>query len=319
MLRELGVHGNVHKQGDWVMSTCPVAPWRHDGGQDNSPSFGVHIAPHDVSISNCFTCGTKGPLAYLARLMEEYTGASYKSLIQALEDEDLIIAAMPEWDGIAEVGRRAALADPIEESMIDIYEPVPEDHPYLAERGLDNYEAVLAMELRIDPDSKDTERLLFPVRGLDGKLYGFSGRATNKESEPRVKDYFKLPKRQLILGAHLVNPALPVVVVEGLIDYAKMTCRGYQVVALLHSSLTPAQADVLKELGATLITLLDNDKAGRKGTKAIIKAMEGHVPVWTTTYPELEWDKESIDPEDLDPGILTVEEIDEMLENAELA
>ena len=42
---------SVKKNGDWVMLSCPLAPWTHAGGTDSRPSFGIK---EDKGISGVY-------------------------------------------------------------------------------------------------------------------------------------------------------------------------------------------------------------------------------------------------------------------------
>ena len=41
VLKCMGVTGGYKMSGDWVLSSCPLAPWDHKGGVDLHPSFGI--------------------------------------------------------------------------------------------------------------------------------------------------------------------------------------------------------------------------------------------------------------------------------------
>ena len=308
VLRTIGHTHKVNQEGEWLMTTCPLAPWRHQGGHDTHPSFGVHIEDDDTSIFNCFSCKAKGTLSYLAHLMEGYTGEDYRELRKDIDDNELYMSVLPEW-GANQGIRKPPTLKPVDEHMLSIYPRATSSHPYLHERFIECDQTIYDLELRVDPSNKGHERILFPVRGVDGVLYGFTGRAVEEGIEPRVRDYFGLPKRSLLLGAHHIDPTQPVLLVEGLFDYAMMRQYGYQAMAVMHSSITEQQAMILKDLGAALYVFFDNDKAGIEGAIHVAEVMSPYVPVWRIAYP-----KKCPDPADLEK-----EEVEEMIANATLA
>jgi DNA primase len=308
VLRAVGHTSQMSVDGGWVRTTCPFAAWRHDGGHDTHPSFGVHIEEDGTSIFNCFGCKAKGPLVYLLNLMERYTGEDYKELRRDIDNNELYMSVMPEWTEKTGV-RKFAPLKPIDEHMLSIYPLATSSNPYLYKRYIESEQVIYDLELRIDPNNKGAERILFPVRGVDGKLYGFTGRATDDEVTPKVRDYFGLPKRQLLLGAHAINPEQPVILVEGLFDYAMMRQYGYQSMAVMHSSITEQQAMILKDLGAALYIFFDNDKAGKIGAIQVEEVMKPYVPVWRISYPK----------GCNDPAELEYEEVEEMIDRATLA
>jgi hypothetical protein len=201
-----------------------------------------------------------------------------------LKDEELALP-IPKWDHLQKKrGERKPPLVPLDEEILDMYDDVL-GHVYLHARDVSDVTAQL-LELRLDPaDSHGHERILFPVRGLDGTLYGFTGRATNNDVEPRIRDYHGLPKRRLLLGAHLLDESdSQVVLVEGLFDYAKM--REYEIpaVAVMHSGLTDDQADILKSIAKPVVVMFDNDRAGIEGTGKVIDVLRDHLPVLVANY-----------------------------------
>ena len=78
-----GVRPRSERKDDWQMFSCPLAAWKHKGGHDNNPSFGILIADERESIFHCCSGKTKGPLPYLVLLLSDYTGEDYEDL----EDE----------------------------------------------------------------------------------------------------------------------------------------------------------------------------------------------------------------------------------------
>ena len=54
--------------------------------------------------------------------------------------------------------------------------------------------------MALDDDGHGAERIIFPVRGREGELYGYTGRAIDEDVQPRIRDYYGLPKRACLLG-----------------------------------------------------------------------------------------------------------------------
>lgn len=295
-------------QGEWVMTSCPLAPWTHEKGTDSRYSFGIKVNESDQSVFNCLGCKSKGTLAHLAKRYQELSGEDLLDLIEEVENGEFLGGKIPAWDA-----RRTGdtkydvLGEPLGEEFHDMFDPVG-NHPYLVSRGV-TPEAAEEMGLGIDPDDNGVERIIFPVRDLDWNLYGYSGRATTKDAKLRVKDYYGLKKRLLLLGAEFIDPEHHpyVILVEGLFDYAKMFTFGFPAVAVMHSGLTDQQADILKDIGLPVIIFFDNDEGGRSGAKVVKKQLSGYLPLMGVNYPH---DGAS------DPGDLSESEIENMVENA---
>jgi DNA primase len=199
----------------------------------------------------------------------------------------------------------------------DLYDSA-EGHPYLKKRGVTR-RATKEMELLLDPGDGGEPRILFPVYGLDKQLYGFSGRAVSPTAKLKVKDYHGLPKKRLLLGAHLLAKEDPfVVLVEGLIDYARMRTLGYAGLAFMSSTLTEWQADILKSIGKPVYFFHDDDVAGRDARSKAKGLLWRHVPVMKVRYPKdstVETPEGGLRPP-RDPAELTAEQVREMIDDA---
>ena len=83
---------------------------------------------------------------------------------------------------------------------------------------------------------------------------------------PKVLDYEGLPKRWLILGEHKWQKGRPVVLVEGLIAYARFITEGVHEIAnvgaVLGSELTEEKEEILKRWGLPTFLYVDPDAAG---------------------------------------------------------
>ena len=298
----------------WVSSPCPFAPWDHESGQDRNPSFGIKIEENGPSYVNCFTCKAYGTVSEMLERLQEVSGEDYADLIEETYDNEVLGSFVPSWEN-RKKGKNAARVLPPPPDVIfeDIYDEAPANHPYLKRRGIGKH-TVRALDLRIDPDDRRRERILFPVHSIEGVFYGYTGRATddrlvNKEN-PKVRDYFGLPKMHMLLGAHRILPEDAMVsVVEGLFDYAIMTEYDYPAVATLHAGATKEQIALLKKINKPIILFQDNDKAGREGNCSIAEALYTHVPVYGVIYPDSK--KRN------DPGRLTRLHVDNMIDDLE--
>lgn len=284
-----GRNFQMQDQGLWVGMRCPLAPWTHEKGHDGSPSAGVSVVDDGQSIFNCFTCrskGTSGPLSRLLQQYSDYSGKNYDALIEEIEEGEFLgPTTSPSYDQLLE--HETEVLMPINEGIyMDLYDSAV-GHPYLRERGISDNTAE-KLELLFDPeDSEGDARILFPVRGPDGLLYGFSGRAISSKARLKVRDYHGLPKSRCVLGSHMGGSADRIVVVEGLIDTALVFEFGEVGHGLLHASLTDAQAEIIQGQGKPTFLMLDNDQAGHDGTERARLLLQGHVPLFGTKYPKV--------------------------------
>lgn len=306
--------------GAWVSMKCPLAPWTHERGHDNSPSFGISVNEDGVSIANCFSCHYKNTLSNLIREYAKYTGDDFDELADEVEEGEFLgPSKIPSWEEMKY--KEEDILMPIDEGIyMDLYDSAV-GHPYLKERGISKA-TTRKLELLYDPkDPADGQpRILFPVRGPDGLLYGFSGRATSKGAKLKVRDYAGLAKKQMVLGSHLAADASKIILVEGLVDYASVHEMGEVGCAIMHSAPTEEQANILKDLARPTYFVLDNDQAGRSGTYTAARMLVGHMPLFRTQYPRvrIEDDSEQGWHWLKDPGELTREELQAMIDDAHL-
>jgi len=310
-------------RGDWVSSTCPLAPYTHEGGTDSNPSFGIKVNDEGASVYNCLTCKKKGTVTLLLKKLEGFTGENYTDMISEVETEELLGSELPSWE--ADRGRVIdTLGEPLSEDYLDIYDEAI-DHPYVKQRGINN-DTAKELLLKVDYESREGERILFPVFSPEGALHGFTGRSVLRDIEPRVRDYHGLPKRLLLLGADHIKPQDGfIIIVEGLFDFAKLFQYGFPVVAVMHSTLTDPQADILKNFGKPVYCMFDNDQAGSEGLAVVIKQLSGFVPVLKVRYPRVypgyikKDRREVVRGKVKDPDGLTANEVDYMLRNSRIA
>ena len=303
----------------WVSIQCPLSRWTHSTGRDTRASAGISIKPTDVSVFNCFTCGNKMPIHGLLRKYSKFTGENLDDLIEELEEQAYLgPRQLPEWDELKATANE--VQHPLSKAVyLDLYDSAA-GHPYLKERGISKAIAK-KLQLMVDPcdPSDGEERILFPVFGLDGELYGLSGRATNKKARLKVRDYHGFRKALNLLGVHLIPEVKPdkIIVVEGLVDYASGWECGQPTVAVMHSTMTEAQASILRELNLPTYLFYDDDEAGDKGIRAASALLRNYVPVMKPTYPHI-WVEGDPGHFVKDPGELEPAEFQEMIDGAEL-
>ncbi len=312
--------------GGWVSMRCILSPWTHAGGADSNPSAGVSVQDNGTSVYNCFSCHKPAPLHAALAQYAEYTGEDLDDLIEELSEREYLgPRSLPDWDTLKS-GSEKIVQMPLDEGIfMDLYDPAA-GHPYLKERGISNTTAN-KLELMFDPrDPADGyPRILFPVRGPDGLLYGFSGRDVTGKARLKVRDYQGLEKAQNLLGAHLVTNDNPdkVLLVEGLFDYANCHQQGYCGCAVMHSTLTQAQAEIVRDFGKPTYLFYDNpkiDKAGRDAVEIAGKLLSNYVPTMRVRYPEIEIEDNSPEGFHLakDPGDLIASEIEDMIADARI-
>lgn len=309
-LRSLGIEP-VSTNGDWVQAHCPFAATRHEKGTDKSASFGVVAGAR--SMYNCFACKSKGVFADLPLELSGDGKRDYGKLAQEFmiaEATGLVVQAET-YESMEEV---KALPEDV---YGDLFPPADcEALDYLETRGIS---MDTADKLGVCWWPED-QYVMFPVRGFDGRLHGWTGRTYDPEKKAKVWNLKGMEKGCHLLGAEHCTCDRPIIVVEGLMVYARFhewgipDAMNMDVVAAMGSSLSFEQLDMLGQIGKPVYMFLDGDKAGRigmwgdekKGTEGALHVLSRSVRTHYVNYP-----KRITDPDDL-----TREQVIEMLEQA---
>lgn len=119
-----------------------------------------------------------------------------------------------------------------------------------------------------------SNRIIFPIHDLDGNPIGFTGRIYNNNGQAKYINSKESPifrKGQILFNYHRAKNEIKkqkeVIIVEGNMDAIRMYANGIKnVVALMGTSLTKDQVNIIKNLRAKVILMFDNDSAGETAT-----------------------------------------------------
>jgi DNA primase len=155
---------------------------------------------------------------------------------------------------------------------------------------------LLASGLLVEREDKNTydrfrNRLMFPIRNIQGKIIGFGGRALD-DSLPK---YLNSPQTQIfdksssLYGIDRAKAAIrqkdQAVIVEGYMDVLMAHQHGYyNVVASMGTAMTDKQLSILKNLTKNLILALDADAAGEEAISRSGEMIDKMLPVPPSFY-----------------------------------
>lgn len=245
--------GNVH-------INCPRGA-SHSKGIDTNQALSVKVVSGGRSVAYCFSCGTRGTLAFVfseaakldpslnvvAHYILQIDGPSLSGALAKLHDEDDVKTTNEvDWNAYA-----AACARQV---------PV-----YLIERGIVKAD-ILKWRLGFDADQ---QRAIFPVIEEGGRVVGALRRAVHKDQEPR---YLDTPgayvwKRTVFFGEQFIdNTISTAIVVEGPMGTIFPARLFPNVLGLMgaDTGFGPERMSKLIKWGIkTIILMLDSDEAGR--------------------------------------------------------
>lgn len=305
------------KRGEHISISCPLAQWTHQDGEDANAGCSVLIEPDGPSLAKCHSsaCAYKGTWYTLVlkavnrrspvppellKLVEKVAEqeridleGTFNRCILIVDDVtklETVIAAigqLPENRGPimrmpTEISRHDR--DLLEEVILDQFDnAVPK---YVLDRGI-KMETAKKWGLRYD---RRLWRVVFPVRRMDGKLVGMTGRiipshdVVNADGERPTKyhNYSGLNKTRYLYGAHFLRHAIgkPIVLVEGPFDVLKTSqALGDDacVCASLGQGFSPDhRLTIFSAHPSAVYIFADDDIAGRVHAEKIAAQLEDH-------------------------------------------
>lgn len=303
------VDARCRKSGDSnVLCRCPF----HKGGQETKPSFSVNV---EMGLFNCFTCHESGTIPTMLTLMgvapttvDWETKAIRQGIRANIDARDI----RKQKDLRTRDQFRAHTV--ISEAVISGFNWCPVQ---LVEQG---FQSEWLQYLQIGVDRKN-QRITYPVRDIYGNLAGFSGGATMAGQHPKYKVYrkswkdmdgrvipgdyslwfeeeypnYEFRNHDYLWNYDRVYPRLlfgkeeqQLIIVEGFKACIWLLQHGYRnTVALMGSSLSQKQLQLLLRVNAEILLFLDNDGPGQEGTMKIGKQLQQAVPtIRVINYPQ---------------------------------
>ncbi|MCD8194369.1 MAG: CHC2 zinc finger domain-containing protein, partial [Tannerellaceae bacterium] len=282
--RIIGRYVTLMRKGSKLTGLCPF----HD---DKNPSLVVDPARQTFA---CFACGERGDVISFVQKVEK---CSFHEAIGKLE--------VTEWP-VKTAARKPTPASPPKKqptsSPPDHNQLLPQLMLYMAGNGnLDLTDAYLTFEVGLAPHVLPARwkylqgRLVFPIRDVEGRLVGFSGRLLNGSEGPK---YLNTPasdgynRNGVVYGLHRAKKAIlrraKVIITEGYKDCIALHAAGFtHSVAVCGTELSVSQATLLARFADDAILLLDGDAAGRRAApkmKAILE--EAGMQVSVAELPE---------------------------------
>ena len=318
------VDTRIRRSGEGqITCRCPF----HKGGQERKASFSVNV---DMGLFHCFTCHESGTIPGLLVMLgltpaevDKETGFFKDAIKQNLADLKLKRRA----ESYCNDPFRARTI--LSETIVAAYNWCPTK---LVNSG---FQIPWLQHLQVGVDQNNW-RVTYPVRDIYGNLAGMVGGAMLDTQIPKYKVYegkhkdyqgnvipsdygkwfdeeypgYEFRNHDYLWNFDRVYPRLffgkeggLIVLVEGFKACIWMLQNGYRsTVALMGTSLSNKQRQLLLRLNAQILLFLDNDEPGQSGTVKIGNKLQQAVPsVWVATYPN---NNPKLQPDDLDQTTL---------------
>jgi DNA primase len=254
----------LRKKENELRGRCPI----HRG--DGADAFHVNV---EKNAFQCFSCKKRGNVLDFVAAMEQCTvrDAAVKlaewfapSLAAAGGDGEQKSAAtkpVPKAVTPAESGGEGTEAK--NKPLTFQLRGVDPDHAYLQGRGIRKETAESFGVGFFSGKGSMSGRVVIPIRDEGGDLVAYAGRAING-SEPKYKLPTGFHKSHVVYNLHLVTDQDTIIVVEGFFDCMKVHQAGYPCVALMGSSLSQRQEELLCKYFSGVVLMFDGDEAGRR-------------------------------------------------------
>jgi DNA primase len=264
----------MERHGAELLGRCPF----HD---DHRPSFRVNPAKSG-GVYHCFSCGAGGNVLDFVARKERLT------IRQAAE-------RIAEWCGLplpsparTAPAPRGALTPRAPETPPPPLEgenpplrftlKLDSSHPYLAERELDPA-TISHFGLGYAPRGLLAHRIAIPIHNERGELVAYAGRYANAAVPDGEAKYLLPPgfrKSEVLFNLHRVRDRDHLTLVEGYWSVFRLFQLGIPAVALMGSTLSPRQEELLTLSKVRRLTLfLDGDETGRAATTALLPVLAG--------------------------------------------
>jgi hypothetical protein len=160
-------------------------------------------------------------------------------------------------------------------------------HPYLQQRGIFPATARLFGVGMYRGNGFLAGRCVIPIRDENSCLVAYAGRAVHGET-PKYRFPSGFRKSHLLFNLDRARHTgtRNVIVVEGFFDALKVHQAGHAVVALMGTSFSQRQSELLTSHFARVTLLLDGDQPGRRAAEIIAQSLLPKMPVDQTDLPK---------------------------------
>lgn len=280
------------KKGKNYWGICPF----HD---DNNPSMSVS---RDKQIYKCFSCGAAGnvfnfimnydhmdfrdALVYLGNrcgvdvkgVKKSSSNTRFNKMYEAY-DISLKYFVNNLNSGAGKKAREYLKNRKIDDKLIKKYEiglSLANSNDLTNLLTKKSYDINMINEIGLSNDKHDVynDRIMFPLHDTYGKCVGFSGRIYDSSSDSKYVNTKESPifkKGEMLYNYHRVKEECRkknyVIVMEGFMDVIRASSVGINnCIALMGTSMTKEQLNLIKRLSSNIILCLDGDDAGVNAT-----------------------------------------------------
>lgn len=251
----------LRRKDDELRGRCPI----HQG--EGTDTFHASVSKN---VFNCFSCKKRGNVLDFVAAMEK---CSVRDAAVKIAEWFSVDGAEPK-KGSERIEKSAAhVIETATENRVNKplsfqLKGIDHEHAYLKERGL-TPETIQTFGVGFFAGKGSMSgRVVIPIHDEVGQLVAYAGRSVDG-AEPKYKLPPGFHKSQVLYNLHRVNDP-EVIVVEGFFGcMAVWQSLNQSVVALMGSSMSPRQEELIVSKFQKVTMMLDGDEAGRKAAEEI--------------------------------------------------
>lgn len=279
----------LRKSGDELRGRCPI----HQG--EGTDTFHVNMSKNAFQ---CFagSCKKRGNVLDLVAAMEKcsvrdaalklaewFSVSSPEQGSRGESKESKVASSLPLKKIPSEPER------PVNKPLTFKLKGVDPSHPYLAARGISRETAELFGVGFFSGKGSMAGRIVIPIHNDErGELVAYAGRSIDG-SEPRYKLPAGFHKSQVLYNLDLAlkgNSTGVVVLVEGFFDCMKLWQAGKTCVALMGSSMSKDQEELLVRHFLQVVLMFDADASGKSCAGDCLERLSRRMFVRVVNVPE---------------------------------
>ena len=273
----LGLRGLKHRNEKAAVCLCPLH-------KEKTPSFSINL---ETGAWYCFGCHKKG---------------YFKKLVQLLKGKEYYDTKYKELDSIFFFTKKEnKKVEHLSEELLTKFDV---SHPYILARLKNDYALINKYQIGY---SVEHDAITIPIRDINNKLLNVQLRHLGKGTKCTYLIDDNGGKSSFLYNINNCWDTSTIIITEGPFDVLRTIQNGYpNVIGLLGSALTPEQISLNNVYFTKIIIAMDDDKAGKAGSRQIYDTFVGKKEIVMLNLTNL-------DKKDL--GDLTKVELDTLLLN----
>jgi len=282
------ITSSIGESGDSHLSlSCLMAPYRHEGGMDETPSMTVSVDDTSPSIARCHMCQYRANLYNAVMDLNVLHRGAFRNLAEWVREVDAALKKLETVEVKEKKEKPLSIINYSSELRKYLADGLPPGAlEFLASKGIPEQTARFMNFAWIEKaaikkyDKTEVEvrdSILIPVMSrVSGNLICVGAQArplTRKATSSKYFTFFKFKAGHFLYAEHLLDRAAgnPLFVLEGPLDVAHFASIGVHAVGLFGLYINqPRMAKIIHSQPRIVFVMLDPDPEGQKRVERIV-------------------------------------------------